>query len=85
MEGALLLDVVIAESAPVLELLPCKDESLLVGGLQCGAGEKPRGGGGGVRNTSAGRQDSDVTANGDASTHNTLLVLNLALYIVYGV
>ena len=31
MEGALLLDVVVGEGAPVLQLLPGKDESLLIG------------------------------------------------------
>ena len=30
-EGALLLDVVVGEGAPVLQLLPGKDESLLIG------------------------------------------------------
>ena len=30
MEGALLLDVVVTESAPVLELLPSEDKTLLI-------------------------------------------------------
>ena len=32
MEGGLLLDVVVREGAPVLQLLPSKDQTLLVGG-----------------------------------------------------
>ena len=30
MEGALLLDIIIRERAPILELLACKDQALLV-------------------------------------------------------
>jgi hypothetical protein len=32
MEGGLLLDVVIAESATILKLLACEDQALLIGG-----------------------------------------------------
>ena len=32
MEGGLLLDVVVAEGATILELLACEDQALLVGG-----------------------------------------------------
>ncbi len=34
-EGGLLLDVIVAQGAPVLQLLACKDEALLIGGDAC--------------------------------------------------
>ena len=32
MEGALLLDIVVGEGTAIFQLLPCEDETLLVGG-----------------------------------------------------